>query len=486
MDPNAQELDIHTISRRSVHGVFAVLSRQLILNLISFGASIVIITFLTPKDLGIYAAITAMQRIISFFTDFGLGAALVQKKESLLKDDLTTTFTVQTLITFIIFLIVLALSPLLLSLFKLDATGIKLLLAFVLTIFLSSFKLIPSILLERAIHFEKLVVPHIIEALIYNGVLVVLVLHGFRLDAYSWAVLLSALGGIPFYYYISPWKLSFGIKKSSLKHLHYGLQYQAKNILATIKDDLLTVILAKLLPFSALGYLNFAEGFAFFPLRFVTDSVTRVTFASYARMQGNKDYMRIGIEKSLFFVSLLMFPAMIGLILTGPFFIHFIPKWHAKWEPAIVSLVFFSLNAMVSSLSNVLVNFLDASGKVKITLRLMILWTILVWVLTLVFIHIYGFNGVAIASFLVTLTLGITVYMVRKIVPFSLWRSISRPLFATLGMAGVILLFTRLIGSDVLTLLLTVSIGALSYSVLLYLIAGKEIIQDYKYIFKHT
>ncbi|HSX40196.1 MAG TPA: oligosaccharide flippase family protein [Candidatus Saccharimonadales bacterium] len=478
-----EELDIQTIGRRSVKSVGAVISRQFILYAISFATSLVLITFLSPKDLGIYAVVVAMQSIISFFTDFGLGAALVQSKNPLTNDDLKTTFTLQTIITFAIFVVVLILSGPIAGFFKLDAAGVRLLLAFVFTIFLSSFKIIPSILLERAIKFEKLVIPHIAEAVIYNAVLIVLVLQGLRLDAYFWAVLLAGIGGIPFYYFISFWKISFGIKRSSIHHLHYGVQFQAKNILATVKDDLLTVMLAKFLPFASLGYINTAQGFAFYPFRFVTDSVTKVTFSTYARIQGHEGHTRTAIEKSLFFVSGIMFPLMLGLILTGPYFIHFIPKWHAKWEPAIVSLVFFSLNAMVSSLSNVLINVLDASGKVKTTLQLMVVWTFLTWFLTLALIKVYGYNGVAIASFIVTLTIVFTVYLVKKIVKFDFFKSIYKPTISSLVMVAVTVSLTKLFVSNIPTLIVTIIIAGLVYAGSLYLLSGKELKEDFRFIF---
>ncbi len=91
------------IGRSSAKGIAALASRTFVLNLISFATSLVIFTILTPKDVGIYTAVIAIQRIISFFTDFGFGAALVQKKEELTVSDTTTTFTLQSVVTFCMF-----------------------------------------------------------------------------------------------------------------------------------------------------------------------------------------------------------------------------------------------------------------------------------------------------------------------------------------------------------------------------------------------
>lgn len=470
-----EDSDIAAIGKKSVHGVLALISRTFVLNIISLSSFLVISTVLLAQDIGIYTAVVAIQRVISFFTDFGLGAALVQKKDELEQDDLMTSFTIQSSLTFSIFLIIFIFQGLISSFFKLNHDALMLLLVLVFSIFLSSFKVIPSILLERNINFQKLVIPQIAESLAFNLILAVLVLSGYRLASYTWAVLISSLIGIPFYYYISPWRLSFGISRKSLHHLKFGMQFQLKNILATIKDDLLTVILIKFLSFSQIGYIGFAQKLAFFVFRYIVDSVTKVTFSAYARIQSDAVFLKKAIEKSLFFVSTIMFPVLFGIIVIAPYLINYFPKWHNKWEPAIISLTFFCLNAMVSSLSGILVNVLDSTGKVKTTLKLMILWTSLTWILTPVLIKIYGYNGVSIASFLVTLTIVITVYLVRKIVDFGFLVSIYKPFISSVIMGILVYISAKVIVNNLVSLALVVIFGGMIYVVFIYSWAGGEL-----------
>ena len=138
-----------------MRGVLALISRTFFLNVISFGSFLFISALLLPSELGIYTAVMAAQRIVSFFTDFGLGAALIQKKEELENDDLKTAFTIQSGITLGIFLLAFALRDYIAGFLRLEADGINLLMVLIFTIFLSSFKTIPSILLERKVGLEK-------------------------------------------------------------------------------------------------------------------------------------------------------------------------------------------------------------------------------------------------------------------------------------------------------------------------------------------
>jgi lipopolysaccharide exporter len=299
-----------------------------------------------------------------------------------------------------------------------------------------------------------------------------------------WAFLVSSLISIPIYYYISPWKIRLSINKLALHHLKFGTQFQAKNILATIKDDLLTVILAKLLPFGEIANIGFAQRLAFYTYRYTVDSVTKVSFSALSRLQDNKDYLRIAIEKSLFFISFVMFPTLFTLMLIAHPLILYFPKWHGKWEPAIPSLIFFSLNALISSFSGILINVLDATGRVKTTLKLMVLWTAMTWILTPFLVYMYGFNGVAMASFIVTLTIFITIYLVKQIVDFNLVKSIYKPAFATGMLCIYLFIGNRFFVHNLLSLIIVIIVCAIIYLASMYILAKKEVENDIKILFK--
>lgn len=473
-----EKLNLDLIVKRSIRGVFTLISRTFILSIISLGAFLVVTSILPTKDVGIYIAVMAIQRVISFFTDFGLGAALVQKKHELKQEDITTAFTMQTLISLAIFVLVAIFIGPLSGFFKLNGQAQTLLLVLVFTIFLSSFKVIPSILLERSIKFGRLVFPQIVESITFNGILVLLVFGGYGISAFSWAFLASSLLGIPFYYLVSPWKIRIGINRDSLNSLKYGVQFQAKNILATIKDDLLTVILVRFLTFTEIGYIGFAQRLAFFVYRYVVDSVTKVTFSAYARAQHDLSFLKKAIEKSLFFISASMFPLLLGLIVISPYLISYFPKWQNKWEPAVFSIAFFCLNAAISSLSGILVNVLDSTGKVKITLRLMVMWTVLIWILTPLFIYFYGYNGVSIASFLVTTTIVYTVFLVKKIVNFKFMASIVKPLVSSALMMIVVYVLANIFAKDFISLIFVILTGGIFYLACLLIFSGKELRAD--------
>ena len=65
---------------------------------------------------------------------------------------------------------------------------------------------------------------------------------------------------------------------------------------------------------------------------------------------------------------MVLFPVLTMMIFLISPVIALIPKY-GKWELALPSFYFLCFGAGISALSNILVNALDATGKVKTTLR---------------------------------------------------------------------------------------------------------------------
>jgi O-antigen/teichoic acid export membrane protein len=356
--------------------------------------------------------------------------------------------------------------------------GVFLFQALAISFFLSSLKTIPSIILERNLNFEKLVIPQIVETLFFNVVVVVLAINGFGIASFTYAVLARGISGLITMYIISPWRIRVGFsKKSASALLSFGLPFQLNSLLALIKDDLFIAYLGKVLPIAQVGYIGFAQKWAFTPLRLIMDNVIRITFPSFSRLLDEKDVFKKAIEKSIFGASFLIFPSLFGLVILSPYFINIIPKY-LKWEPAIISLAFFSLNAAISSISTPLTNALNAIGKIKITLYLMVFWTIATWVITPIFIKLYGFNGVSFASALIATSVVIVIYLVRRYVKFDVFKTTIYPLLGSIIMALVIYILSPMFVSNVLSLILMILFGAVVYFLCVFTLAKKEIVEN--------
>lgn len=451
------------IKVRSIAGVVALTSRTFILQLIAFAATFLLTIFLTPAVFGLYYVVSAIIAFLGYFSDVGLAAALIQKKENLTREDLITTFTIQHLLVGTAVIVVLAGSSLIGSWYRLDESGVLLLRVLAIAFFFSSLKTIPSILLERELAFSKLIVPQILETIGFYVTAVILAWHGFGVASFTWAVAVRAVVGLVAMYIVAPWMPGIGISIGAAQRLmKFGIPFQLNSFLALVKDDLLTVFLGRVLPLSHIGYIGWAKKWAEVPLRLIMDSVIRVTFPAFSRLQQDKARLSGAIEKTLFGLSVTIFPITVAMIVAIKPLIAIIPRY-GKWEPAVVSFYLFAVASAVASLSTPLTNALNALGYIKTTLKLMILWTTLTWVLTLVFLPLLGFNGVATALLLITTTLALVVVLVRRAVPFSFRTSVQVPFIAAIGQVLVSLGIITAMGSAIPVVITAMIMGGILF-----------------------
>lgn len=424
------------IKKKSVRGAFSYLIRTLLLNLISISALLYLSSALEPAEFGIFGIVTQFVGLLIFISDIGLAAALVQKKNEPSRQDFVTTFTIQQLLSWLIVFIALAVIWSGYLAVKTGVVGNWILLALAISFPLASFKTIPSILLERKLEYEKLVIPQIIETIVYNAVLVYLVWKGFGVLSFAYAVIFRSVAGLLVMYIIQPWRPGLAIYWKSLSLFKFGLAFQANDILARIKDQFYFLALGYYFPLQTFGYIQWAKNWSMYPYNLTVQNVMAITFPTFARLQDNPTLLRKALEKTLYFVALVTFPLLAGMVL---FFIP-LTKLHLeyqKWLPAVVSLALFSFSVAWSAISTPMMNALAAMGKMTIVLTLMSFWTVATWVLTPILIWQFDYVGVALTAVLIGFSSLVPVWFMQKIVSFSFWNMIWRQIVATGVMIAV-------------------------------------------------
>ena len=480
----SQELETELIKRRAVSGVVTLTLRTIFVQIFTFFGTFMLTILLSPEIFGIFFVVSAILNFFVYFSDIGLAAALVQKKDEPTRQDLVSTFTIQQAIIFFLLFIGLIFSSKIAQFYNLDKEGLLLLRVLIFSLVLSSLKTIPSIILERKLNFTRLILPQIAENLIFYSVAVILAYLNFGISAFSWAVLARGFIGLILIYILSPWKPGIGINlENARKLISFGIPFQTNSLLALAKDDLLTIFLGKILSFAQIGYVGWAQKWSLLPIRFVVDNVNKVTFPAYSRLQSQKYELGKAIEKSLFFVTYLAYPSIFGMIAVAPKLLEVIPRYQ-KWEPALPLLYLFAINAVFSAVSTTFTNTLFALGKPKIVLNFMILWTSATWILTYPLVLIYGYIGVGIASALVAMTSIATIYFVKKEVKITVGRNIFGPLLISSLMCLIVRLITSTYVSNIVGLALTIILGAFIYLALSISILRKHLLEDAKIIVK--
>lgn len=471
--------DEHTIDqlkKNSVKSVFSLTIRRVLLRVIGQIAFIILARILTPAEFGIFTIISFIINFFGFFSDVGLAAALIQKKGEVTTEDLRTTFTIQQILVGTLVVLIIITAPFIINTIYKDSLQSEhtfLIQILAVSLLLASLKTIPSILLERKLLFNKLVIPEIVETLIYNITAILLAWQGYGVWSFIVAVLLRGIVGVILIHIIHPWPIGFAINKKSFKTLFgFGLPYQLNGFIALIKDNIVPTYIAATLGTAAVGYIGWAQKYAFLPLEPMND-IIRVTFPTYSRLQDHPDLLKRALEKTLYFTTVCVYPLLFGFIALAPWIIQYV--FTNKWNAALPLFYLFTINTFWAVLSTTCTNALFAIGKSRVVLNFMILWTVLTWILTPLFTYLYGMLGIAIASAFIAFTSLGVLFITKRHININFLPIVYKQLLLATAMGAVTYLLARVLIVDWVTLLLVIGLGGIFYVSTLYFVDKKRI-----------
>lgn len=446
-------------------------------------ANLVLTIVLPTATFGIYILTLSIISFLNYFSDIGLAASLVQKKD-ITDADIETTFTVQQMLIITLIVIGFLLTGMIHRFYNLPGEAVYLYWALLASFFFSSLKTIPSIILERHVEFQKIVLVQVIENTLFYIIVSVLALMGFGLMSFVYAVLVRSITGMIIMYSIVGWMPKLRISQSSLKELlSFGIPFQGNTFLALIKDELINLFLGKILGLEALGYIGWAKRWAEAPIRIIMDNVTRILFPVFSRFQDDRAKVSGLLSKILRYQTTILAPAYVGAFLLMNQVIHIIPKY-SKWEPAIPLFYLLCISAFLASFSSPFINLFNALGKVKISLRFMIYWTAMTWLLVPTLTTRFGMFGYPYTLVFLSLTCIAIIYVAHRYADFQFMASVFPPFVAALCMA-VVVYFVSQFSQNLDGLILSVVAGAISYPTFLYLFFKINIVTEIRSVLKY-
>ncbi len=471
-------MDAKAVQQKLTRGFLSLTLRKAVLDVISFVTIYVILASVLPFSLlGVFVIASGILTFFSYFSDFGLAGAIIQKKE-VTEDDLKTTFLIQEIIAALITVLVWFFAPVLAQYYNFDEGGMWLIRILGIGFFLTSLKVIPSVILERELRFEKVVWTDIIEAIVFNGLLIYLSFNNYGIWAFNWAILAQRITGLITIYTLAPWKVRVGFSKQAARELfHFGIPFQLNSLLALLKDRLTPLITAFILGSEKTGYVSWAQGIANRPLE-VMSIVIRITFPAFSRLQHDKDALRSIVEKALFLTVTLLYPVLFGMMAVLPIFIEVMGK--QKFQPTMPLIYIFIFASFWAIPSTTFTNVLSAVGKIKITLVLMVMWTLLTWILAPVFAFYFDYIGVAVAYLIISFTSIIPIVIVSRMYKIDVITTIIKPFLASALMAIILFAISLYLPKNILILVSLIILGGLIYSVAMFTIAKDKILETYR------
>ena len=387
-------MEFSELKRKSLTGIGSLLQRQILGSGIMFLGNIILARILMPQVFGIYAIVAFIVQFFSIFSDVGIGASLIQKKERLNAAEVSTLFWLQQMLALALAVIVFAAAPLALRVYpSLPEVSVWLIRSMAVTFLLTSLKTVPAILMERDLNFQRIAIVEISEAFVFQATAITLALAGFDVWSFIIAALLRGLIGAVLIYSLSSWRPSRLYQPGSVKELlRFGLPYQGTSILSFIKDSVTPLFVGAYVGAAAVGYVNWARDFAYAPL-VLSQSFGRVAFPSFAKLQHDKARLKDAIERSIRMITFVMFPITAIMMVFAPDLIRII--FSEKWLPGITAYYFYCISPAGVGIFMPLGNAIFSLGLSHIYFFLTIVLVFFEWGFGIPLILKFGFAGVA-------------------------------------------------------------------------------------------
>ncbi|KXK09117.1 MAG: Lipopolysaccharide biosynthesis protein WzxC [Microgenomates bacterium OLB22] len=419
--------ELQTVKSRSFISTVSLLMQSSFSAILGFAAFFILTKQSGVYLLGIYSTVEATLSFFNYLTNIGLAAALMQRSK-LDTLDINTAFFMQMGIAVVGVTAGFIITPFVMSAYPdLPSNAAYLYWAILCSLLLLQLKMIPSVLLEKEIQIQKVVISQLLEATVFYVVIILMVTLGYDIESLIVAVLARAVVGVVSINVLHPWVPSLEFSWDRARSLFtYGIQFQGNSFLALIKDNLLILYLGSRLGFTQLGYVSFAKKYAEFAIRLIMDTINRVGFPVLSRFQDDRALLSKSMKRVLYYQSLLIFPMLAGGMFIFASILHVIPGYLDKWQTAVFSFYFFSLSSLFISFSTPFINLFNATGKVRWSLYCMALFTALTWIFVSLGVQWYGYMGVSVGFLLFSISFLIPLFVSRGLVDVSLWESIEK------------------------------------------------------------
>lgn len=471
MSEDAKGLKETTI--KSVGIVYGMVAFTKLLNLL---ALVVLARILFPEDFGLVTISAVIIGIITLFKDFGLSAAFIQRRTD---DDEAAdiVFWSNIALRLILYAVAFLVAPFVADFFGeplVDPVMKVASLSFVIEAFSSAH----SAKLTKNLEFRKITMVAVSTSIVVTISTVAFALLGFSF----WSLVLGGLVGEPvgviLYWRVCKWRPKARFDRRVAKDMFtYGRDVVGINFLGFGVRNLDNFVVGKVMGSVALGTYTLGRRFGLYSATNIVSILGRVLFPAYAKLQAQKERIRRAYMKTFYPVSMLAFPAAIGLIVLSREFVGFVlgPNWTEVEAP----LRILSVYGLFYSLSAIGSNIFLALKRQDVPLKILAVEVAFMLAFIYPATHYYGLLGTA--AF-VTLTIAAgsaaSVVLVTRLLSVGakdMGRMIGIPFASSIVMAVILVAVKLFLPFSLLTFVIELAIGSAVYIGVLYLLSGGEL-----------
>lgn len=431
-----------TLSQQVVRSGFWVFALSLTNRLFQLIRTIVLARVLAPSDFGLMGIVLLAMSTLDTFSQPGLQAALIQKKENI-EEDLDSAWTASVLRGFVISVVLWLAAPYIALFFKTPAaTSIMRVIG--VSMLLNGLTNIGVVYFQKELEFNRQFVYQLSGTV---ADLVVAVTAALLLRN-AWALALGLLAGdlvrLVISYRIHPYRPRTRFEPGRVLRLFsYGRWILLSNILIFIGGHGDDAIVGKVIGASALGLYQMAYRISQLAVTETTYVIGQMAFPAYSKLQDESANLRKAYFRIASFSAILSMLIAAGIVILGIDFTKiFLGE---KWLPMTPALVMLAIAALVKSIVSTGSPLFMGSGNPAFEFQVQLVRALTIIVLIFPLSITWGISGAAFTVILSGLSmLGVWCLKIKnqlKLTPGDLAGVFAPPFVSSLAMASAIYLF---------------------------------------------
>lgn len=332
---------------------------------VSWVTTLIVARLLAPDDFGIMGMATLVLGFIELVNEFGVGAAIVQRKD--IHEELISNlggFSLALGGGFLLLGLALA-GPV--ALFFAEPRVDAVVMVLSANFLISSVAVIPRSLLTRDMKFRALALIDGGKGLLTSGLTIVLAMMGYGYWALVVGSIVSSVSAASAYVVLRPFRPRWPRRLTEIsRELEFGWNVVASRVAWYAYSNADFAVVGRVLGTAALGVYNIGWTLASLPVEKISVLIMRVTPPVFAKVQDRPQelsrYLRLLTEG----ISVITFPIGVGMALVAPDFVPLVLG--EKWIDAVIPLQLLALLGGFRSITPFYSQILVATDNARLSM----------------------------------------------------------------------------------------------------------------------
>lgn len=358
---------MNSLKKKAINGIAWSLFDKIINQAGNFVLLIYLSRILSPSDFGLIAMLAIFLAIAQSLIDSGFSQALIQKSDKVTEKDLSTVFYVNLAVSVLIYCALFITAPFIASFYS-QPELVDLSRVLFIVVIINAVGLVPRSKLLIAIDFKSQGLINNAAMLVGAGVAIYMINDGYGYWSLVGLNVAKASTTAFLLIVFSKWKPSWLFSIASFKNLFsFGSNLLIAGLVATTVQNLYSVLIGRNFNAQQLGY--YQQGFNYTNILSTTLSsiIQGVTYPIMTSIQEDKERLVQVYIKVMGIVTLVTFPVFVGFAAVAEeFVLLFLGE---KWRPIIPILIILSFARLITPISALNLNILNARGRSDLYLK---------------------------------------------------------------------------------------------------------------------